>query len=84
MGVDIRLPLDRASRDGLSYQAMDSGSFRFFGVLFLLIMLVLLLGAAYLSTMGWSAAVIWTLVSVGLLFFVVGLLLLVYWGSERR
>lgn len=62
---------------------MGSGSFRFFGVFFLLVMLILFLAAAFLSTMNWSLVVIWALVFVGLLFFVVGLLLLLYWGSER-
>jgi len=63
---------------------MGSGSFRFFGVLFLLAMLVFLLGAAYVSTLDWSGIIVWALVFVGLLFFVVGLLLLLYWGQERR
>jgi hypothetical protein len=61
---------------------MGSGSFRFFGVIFLLIMLTLLLGAAFLTTINWSEAGIWAPVFAGLLFFVVGLLLLLFWGSS--
>ncbi len=62
---------------------MGNGSFRFFGVFFLSVMLILFLAAAFLSTMNWSQVVIWALVFVGLLLFVVGLLLLLCWGPER-
>lgn len=64
-------------------RSMGSGSFRFFGVFFILVMLLLFLAAAFLSTMNWNQAVIWALVFVGLALFVVGLLLLLYWGPER-
>ena len=60
---------------------MVNSSFRVLGVVFLSIMLLLFLGAAYLDTIQKGQAAIGPLVLIGILLFVPGLLLLLFWRS---
>jgi hypothetical protein len=60
---------------------MFNNSFRVLGVVFLSVMLLLFLGAAYLDTIQKGQAAIGPLVFVGILLFVPGLLLLLLWRS---
>jgi len=62
-------------------EAMANSSFRVLGVVFLSIMLLLFLGAAFLSTTHQGEAASWALVFVGILLFFPGLLLLLLWRS---
>lgn len=62
-------------------EAMGNSSFRVLGVVFLSLMLLLFLGAAFLSTTHRGEAAIGPLVLIGILLFFPGLLLLLLWRS---
>ena len=62
-------------------EAVGNNSFRVLGVVFLSLMLLLFLGAAFLDTTHQGEAAIGPLVFVGILLFFPGLLLLLLWRS---